>query len=80
MSTSANGGGAGWRPVARDIPLASRIILIADAFEALVADRRYRKSVGRDVAIRELQEHCGTQFDPELVRAFISMLTAHPEF
>jgi putative two-component system response regulator len=62
------------------IPLASRIILIADAFEALVADRRYRKSVGRDVAIRELQEHCGTQFDPELVRAFISMLTAHPEF
>ena len=62
------------------IPLASRIILIADAFEALVADRRYRKSVGRDVAIRELQEHCGTQFDPELVRAFISALTAHPDF
>jgi putative two-component system response regulator len=62
------------------IPLASRIILIADAFEALVADRRYRKSVSRDVAIRELQEHCGTQFDPDLVRAFISVLTAHPEF
>jgi response regulator RpfG family c-di-GMP phosphodiesterase len=62
------------------IPLASRIILIADAFESLVADRRYRKSVGREAAVRELQEHRGSQFDPELVRAFVEAQASHPEF
>jgi response regulator RpfG family c-di-GMP phosphodiesterase len=61
------------------IPLASRIILIADAFEAMVADRSYRRSLGREAAIRELQEHSGTQFDPSLTQAFIGALDTHPE-
>jgi HD-GYP domain-containing protein (c-di-GMP phosphodiesterase class II) len=61
------------------IPLASRIILIADAFEAMAADRSYRRSLGREAAIRELQEHSGTQFDPSLTQAFIGALDTHPE-
>ena len=61
------------------IPLASRIILIADAFEAMVADRSYRRSLGREAAIRELQEHSGTQFDLSLAQAFIGALDTHPE-
>ncbi len=61
------------------IPLASRIILIADSFEAMVADRSYRRSLGREAAIRELQEHSGTQFDQSLAQAFIGALDTHPE-
>src|SRR5512137_465820 len=61
------------------IPLASRIILIADSFEAMVADRSYRRSLGREAAIRELQEHSGTQFDQSLTQAFIGALDTHPE-
>jgi HD-GYP domain-containing protein (c-di-GMP phosphodiesterase class II) len=61
------------------IPLASRIILIADSFEAMVADRSYRRSLGREAAIRELREHSGTQFDQSLAQAFIGALDTHPE-
>lgn len=60
------------------IPLASRIILIADAFEAMTADRSYRRGLDRDAACRELRKHSGTQFDAELVRAFLEMLENHP--
>jgi putative two-component system response regulator len=61
------------------IPLASRIILIADSFEAMVADRSYRRSLGREAAIRELQAHSGTQFDQSLTQAFIGALDTHPD-
>ena len=62
------------------IPLASRIILIADAFEAMTSDRSYRKGLSRDAAVRELEKHEGTQFDADLVRTFVLMLENHPEF
>jgi response regulator RpfG family c-di-GMP phosphodiesterase len=61
------------------IPLASRIILIADAFEAMTSDRSYRQGLGRAAAVRELEKHAGTQFDADLVRAFTVMLERHPE-
>jgi putative two-component system response regulator len=61
------------------IPLASRIILISDAFEAMTADRSYRQGLGRDIALRELRDHSGTQFDPELVKVFIQMVEQTPE-
>jgi len=61
------------------IPLASRIILISDAFEAMTADRSYRRGLGRDIALRELRDHSGTQFDPELVKVFIHMVGQAPE-
>jgi putative two-component system response regulator len=56
------------------IPLTSRIILIADAFEAMTSNRSYRRSLGRDRAFHELQTHSGSQFDPALVQAFLSKL------
>ncbi len=54
-----------------DIPLFSRIISIADAYEAMTADRPYRKALSKDVAIAELKRCSGTQFDPNLVDVFI---------
>ena len=61
------------------IPLPSRIILIADAFEAMTADRSYRKGVDRATALQELREHRGTQFDADLVDAFVTMMQNTPE-
>jgi diguanylate cyclase (GGDEF)-like protein len=55
------------------IPLASRVILCADAFHAIRADRPYRR--GRDAhdAIAEIQACAGTQFDPVVVDAFVDV-------
>ena len=60
-----------------NIPLGSRIIAVADAFDAMTSDRPYRKSMGRDVAIEELKKNSGTQFDPDVVRAFLAVLEKH---
>jgi diguanylate cyclase (GGDEF)-like protein len=56
------------------IPLQSRIILAADAFEAMTSDRPYRRAPGRDFAIAELKRHAGTQFDPPCVEALCRAL------
>ena len=55
---------------ARAIPLQSRIILTADAFEAMTSDRPYRDAPGREFALAELARNAGTQFDPRIVEAF----------
>ncbi len=52
------------------IPLESRILAVADAFDALTHDRSHRKAVSMVVAVREIREHSGTQFDPAVVEAF----------
>ena len=56
------------------IPLESRIILVADAFEAITADRPYRKARSDDEALAELERHAGTQFDPACVAALARAL------
>ena len=56
----------------KSIPLASRIILISDTIDAMTTDRPYRKRLGLDVVIAELQKCKGTQFDPDLVDVAIS--------
>ena len=55
------------------IPLEARILAVADAFEAMTSDRTYRAAVGRDAAIDELRRGAGSQFDPEVVRAFLTV-------
>ncbi|MHB9942213.1 diguanylate cyclase [Clostridium sporogenes] len=54
-----------------EIPLQSRIITIADAYDAMTSQRSYRNALQEEIAIEELKINSGTQFDPELVRIFI---------
>ena len=56
--------------------LESRIILVADAFEAMTSDRPYRKAPGREFAFEELQRGAGSQFDPAVVAALERALGA----
>ncbi|HEY5188371.1 MAG TPA: diguanylate cyclase, partial [Solirubrobacteraceae bacterium] len=57
-----------------DIPLESRIILVADAFEAMTSDRPYRQAPGQAYALDELRRRSGTQFDGDVVEALIRRL------
>lgn len=50
-----------------NIPMGSRIIMVADTIDAMTTERPYRKPLGFDVVIAELLKHRGTQFDPSLV-------------
>ena len=54
----------------KNIPLGARIIAVADAFDAMVTDRPYRKGQPSWQAIEELERCAGTQFDPKVVEAF----------
>lgn len=54
-----------------DIPLYSRVIGVVDAYEAMTADRVYRKALSSEIAIAELKRCAGTQFDPTIVELFI---------
>lgn len=56
------------------IPLGGRIIAVADAYHAMTSDRPYRKAKSRDEAVRILRENTGTQFDPQVIQAFLSVL------
>jgi diguanylate cyclase (GGDEF)-like protein len=56
------------------IPIGSRIILVADAFEAMTADRPYRTAMSVEDALAELHRKAGVQFDPEVVNAFTAYL------
>jgi putative nucleotidyltransferase with HDIG domain len=52
-----------------EIPFLSRILGVADAFDAMNSDRAYRKSLPFESCIKELQDNSGTHFDPEVVKA-----------
>jgi putative two-component system response regulator len=55
------------------IPIGARIIAICDAYDTMAYDRPYRRGLGHDGAIRQLTAGAGTQFDPELVAAFVTL-------
>lgn len=55
-----------------DIPLEARILAVADSFDAMTSDRPYRAACPAGAALEELESCAGTQFDPELVEAFIA--------
>ncbi len=57
-----------------NIPLISRIITIADAYESMLAGRPYRKAKHKIEAISELKKLSGIQFDPRLVKKFLKIL------
>jgi HD-GYP domain-containing protein (c-di-GMP phosphodiesterase class II) len=52
-----------------EIPIGSRILIVADTYEAMTSDRIYRKAPGHDRAMEQLNRYKGTQFDPVIVRA-----------
>ena len=54
-----------------DIPIEGRLLSVADTLDAILSDRPYRQGAGLDIAIRELVENKGTQFDPEIVDALL---------
>jgi diguanylate cyclase (GGDEF)-like protein len=58
------------------IPLGSRIIAVADAFDAMTAGRPYKLAASTEDALTELRRHAGTQFDAKIVEAFCAMLSA----
>ncbi len=59
-----------------DIPLIARIIMVAEAYEAMTSDRPYRNGLTKELAIEELRKHSGTQFDPEITKIFIEQIDA----
>jgi len=56
------------------IPLGARIILVADAYDAMTTDRPYRKAIGHERAAGELRKYSGKQFDGQLVEALLAVV------
>ncbi len=57
-----------------DIPLAARIVAIADVFDALTTVRPYKQAWSVDEAVADLQKEAGSHFDPQLVSKFVTVL------
>jgi putative nucleotidyltransferase with HDIG domain len=57
----------------RDIRWGARIFAVADALDAMTSDRPYRKAIGLDDALAELERCSGTQFDPEIISGLNSL-------
>jgi putative nucleotidyltransferase with HDIG domain len=69
-----NGGGYPDGLKGKDIPLGARILALADTYEALLADRPYRRGFPKDKALEIIKEVAGTQLDPEIVPVFLELV------
>ncbi len=67
------------RTAGEEIPLEARILAVADAYEAMIADRPYRDGLPPEAAREELIRCAGTQFDPIVVEAFLAALEVGDE-
>lgn len=59
------------------IPLLSRILSVADAYEAMTSERPYRHAMSHEQAVTELHNNCGTQFDPIIVEHLVNALAGN---
>lgn len=66
--------------VGEQIPIESRIISIADAYDAMTSERSYRKPLSKDEAIKELISCSGTHFDPHIIDIFINKVLKNSNF
>jgi putative nucleotidyltransferase with HDIG domain len=62
-----------------EIPLLARILCVADSFDAMTADRPYKRAMRREDAFVHMSEHAGTQFDPDIVKIFMKVLDTSNE-
>ena len=62
-----------------EIPYLARITAIADAFDAMCSKRSYRDSLPIEVIKEEIEKNSGTQFDPEIAKAFLHILNTKLE-
>jgi putative nucleotidyltransferase with HDIG domain len=63
--------------VGDDIPMESRILAVADAYEAMTSERSFRSALGEEAALSELQAGAGTQFDATVVEMFLAILAGN---
>jgi HD-GYP domain-containing protein (c-di-GMP phosphodiesterase class II) len=68
-----DGGGYPRKLRGESIHIGARIFAVADTLDAMTSDRPYRMGTGFDVAMEEINRCAGTQFDPEVVRAFLDI-------
>jgi HD-GYP domain-containing protein (c-di-GMP phosphodiesterase class II) len=61
------------------IPLLSRILAVADAYDAMTQDRVYHKAIAQKDALAEIQQNAGTQFDPNVVEVFLRIMEEEGE-
>jgi putative two-component system response regulator len=59
--------------VGEEIPVLGRVMAIVDVYDALVSDRPYKSAFSHEVAMDIIQKGIGTQFDPGLIRIFLSL-------
>ena len=69
-----DGGGLDQKVRGKDIPLGARIVAVADAFQAMISDRPYRKALSTMDAIEEMLWYSGSQFDPIVANIFINTI------
>jgi len=58
-----------------EIPFLARIICVADSYDAMISNRPYRLSLGKEHAVSQLKQYSNIQFDPKVVQPFISLLS-----
>lgn len=68
-----DGGGYPFRRAGTEIPRGARILLVADAFDAMTSERPYQAPMSVGDALRELEDNAGSQFDPRAVEAMVDL-------
>ncbi len=68
-----DGNGYPLRLKGKEIPLECRILQVANAYNAMLHDRPYRRALTREEALEEIKRGSGTQFDPQIVEVFLTL-------